>query len=155
MSYKGFNTSRHNFNHPLKYYRIVRKVLAKQQALTEPELELLVMIDDEYFTAARFNECELTLAWDNDRIKNLIEGGWIEIYREYKPPRQARLYKPTGKAHQLVKRIYRILDGEEDLPTSARRNPIMKADDKLTYAEKILKKATLLMQEDRHKDRYG
>ena len=31
----------------------------------------------------------------------------------------------------------------------------MKDDSKLSYSEKLLKKAALLMQEERHKNRYG
>ena len=153
--YLGFRTGRHSFNHPLKWYRTVRKVIAKQQDLTEPELEQLIFLDDEYFTLARYQQSGLTLRWDRARLKRLIAEGWLEEYRPFKPPSQAALYKSTGKAHHLVKRIYRILEEKEDLPTSVRRNKIMKADDKLSYSDKMLKQATLLMQDDRFKNRYN
>ena len=153
--YKGFKTSRHNFNHPLKFYRTVRKVIAKQQGLDQADLEILVFLDDEYFTKNRFAEACYTVNWNTTRFSRLIEGEWIEEFRPFSPPHTAALYRPTSKTHHLVKRIYRILDGAEDLPMSERRNPIMKDDSKLSYSEKLLKKATLLMQEDRHKDRYG
>ena len=69
------------------------------------------MLDDEYFTKARFREAELTCSWVVDRLDKLIAAGWFEMHRPYKPPSQAALFRPTSKAHHLVKRIYRILDG--------------------------------------------
>ena len=155
MSFKGFKTGRHDYCHPLKDYRIVRKVLAKQQGLSDLEIETLVFLDDEYFTKKRFAEATMTMKWDTNRFNHLLEDGWIELYRERRPPRLAALYKPTGKAHHLIKRIYRILREEEDLPLSGRRNPkLMKESLDLSYSEKLLKKAALLMQQERHKNRY-
>lgn len=154
INYKGFNTSRHDYNHPLKYYRTVRKVLAKQQGMSAQDLEKLIFLDDEYFTKHRFGETGLTGSWDKSCFQRLQDDGWIELWREYKPPSQAALYRPTQKTHHLVKRIYRILDGAEDLPMSTKRNPIMKSDDKLSYSEKLLKKAAQVMQRDRYKNRY-
>jgi hypothetical protein len=40
------------------------------------------------------------------------------------------------KGKQLIKRIYRIILGEEDIPTSSRRNKIMKGS---SYMDKVLK----------------
>ena len=155
-SYKGFKTGRHDYCHPLKDYRVVRKVLAKQQGLSDVELETLVFLDDEYFTKSRFADATMTMTWDTNRFDRLETEGWIELHRPHKPPRQAALYRPTGKSHHLIKRIYRILRQEEDLPLSSRRNPkLMKVDENLSYSEKLLKKAALLMQQERHSNRYG
>lgn len=151
INYKGFNTSRHDYNHPLKYYGVVHRVLARQQELSEKDLELIITLDDEYFTKSRFEDVK----YRGGSLDKLIEAGWFEEYRPYKPPSQSALYRPTSKAHHLVKRIYRILDGAEDLPMSAKRNPIMKENAKLSTSEELLKKAALLMQEDRHKNRYN
>lgn len=154
MNFKGFNTSRHDYNHPLKYYRIVRQVIAKQQGLTTAELERLIFLDDEYFTKFRFGEAFPSFNWHPYELQKLIDMGWIEMWRDYKPPKQAALFRPTPKTHHLVKRIYRILDGKEDLPMSERRNPIMKDDSKLTPSDKLLKDAILLMHNDKYKNRY-
>ena len=155
MSYKGFATNRHPTGHPLKYYRVVRKMLCKLNNLSDAELEKLIFLDDEYFTKARYQEAAcMDMSWNPNQFKKLLEDGWIEEFRPYKPPRQAALYRSTGKAHHLVKRVYRLLSGEEDLPTSNRRNPVMKDDDKLSSSEKLLKRATLLMNNDKYKDRY-
>lgn len=46
----GFLTKRHGpYGHQLKNYRVVRKFMAKKYDLTEAELEILIMLDDEYF----------------------------------------------------------------------------------------------------------
>ena len=148
--YKGFRTNRHEGVHPLKYYRIVRKFFAKQQGLEVADLELLIQLDDEYFTKARFKEASMTSSWKVNRLESLEERGWIELWRPHKPPRQSAIYKPTGKSHRLVGRIYKILAGEEDLPTSTRRNPLERSDEFLSYSEKILRNAVRVMNDRRN-----
>ena len=155
MSYKGFATNRHPEGHPLKYYRVVRKMLSRTNNLTEAELEKLIFLDNEYFTKARYKEAAcIDWSWNPHQFNELIEKGWIEEWRPFKPPRQAALYRVTGKAHQLVKRIYRILSDEEDLPMSPKRNPVIRKDENLSSSDKLLKKAVMLMKNDKYKDRY-
>lgn len=45
------------------------------------------------------------------------------------------IYKVSFKCKQLIQRVYRIMLGEEDIPTSERRNKIMKGK---TYTDKVL-----------------
>ena len=155
MAYRGFSTNRHPEGHPLKYYRVVRKMLSRSNDLTEAELEKLIFLDNEYFTKTRFGEAScMDWSWNPNQFKELIEKGWIEEWRPYKPPYQAALFRSTGKAHQLVKRVYRILAEEEDLPMSSRRNPVMRKTENLSSSDKLLKRAVMLMQNDKYKDRY-
>lgn len=148
---KGFTTRRHEVNgHPLKYYAIVHQTLAILNDLTDDQLNTLITLDDEYFTKTRFKECLLnTYGWET-LFNKLIEDGWIEQWREWEPhKRQAALFKPTGKSHQLISRIYRILVGKEELPTTVKRNKLMKQDQNLSYLEKLLKKQINRMVDDR------
>ena len=134
---------------------MVRKFLAKQQDLPEADLEVLIELDDEYFTKDRFRQATLTTSWNRDRFDHLIENGWIEEWRPYMPgTRQAALYKPTGKSHRLITRIYKILNGKEDLPMSDRRNPLEKNPDTLRYSEKLLRNAVRLLNKDRQNNKY-
>ena len=150
----GFPTNRHEGVHPLKYYRTVRKFMARQYDLTESELEVLICLDDEYFTKKRFKEACLTTHWDRKRFEKLLDGGWIEKWRD-NGFRTAALYKPTGISHRVVKRIYKILAGEEDLPTSSRRNDLeRKKTESLSYTEKILRDAVRVMNDRRNTDKF-
>lgn len=151
--YYGFRTNRHEGNHPLKYYRVVRKFIAKQQKLPIADLEALIQLDDEYFSKARFKEAVLTNSWHKERFNKLIEEGWIEQWRE-RGFRSPALFKPSGKSHRLVRRIYKILAGEEDLPMSTRRNPLERNPDKLKFSEKLLREAVRAMDAQRKKDKF-
>lgn len=152
----GWSTRRHEqLGHPLKYYRVVRKFMAKQQGINEHDLEVLIELDDEYFDEKRFRQATLTTSWKGDRLKNLMEEGWVDLYRPYIPGmRKAAIYKPSGKAHRLVNRIYKILNGVEDLPSGDRRNPLERNPDNLKYSEKLLRNAVRLLNKDRQKDKY-
>ena len=83
----------------LKYYRIVRKWACKTYGLTDADLELMIYLDHKgRFTRSEFIDGTYTYSWDKKRWEKLRSAGWIEV----------------------VSRIYRILLGEEDLPTSER-----------------------------------
>jgi hypothetical protein len=45
------------------------------------------------------------------------------------------IYKVSFKCKQLIARMYRIMLGEEDVPTSKKRNKIMRGK---TYTDKVL-----------------
>lgn len=156
MAYKGFFTRRHEpEGHPLKYYRIVRKFFAFQSGLKEWELEILMLLDDEYFTKARFKEACLTTTWHKERFELLEANGWIKWWNTDKKGNQAKIFKPDVKAHRLVSRIYRVLAGREELPSSGRRNKLEnRSEEKLSYSEKILRKAIRLMWDDRERNKY-
>jgi len=56
------------------------------------------------------------------------------------------IYKVSFKGKNLINRIYKIMVGEEDIPTSKRRNKIMKGE---TYTDKVLKKSILDVNKDK------
>jgi hypothetical protein len=89
----------------LKHYRIIRKWACKTNGITDADLELLIYFDClGQFRKRDFEDGSLTYSWDNRRCKCLIQ------------------------------QMYRIMLGEEDIPTSTRRNPLMKKD---TYSAKV------------------
>lgn len=56
------------------------------------------------------------------------------------------MYKVSFKGKQLISRMYRIMLGEEDIPTSPQRNIIMKGK---TYSDKVLKKSIKNVNNDK------
>ena len=121
----------------LKHYRIIRRWACKNNNLNDAELELLIYLD--CFGLFNKNDFKLgcySYSWDNRRWNKLLKQGWIIVWRERNRTTQKyNIYKTSLKCQQLIKRIYRIMLGEEDIPTSTRRNIIMKGG---SYMDKVL-----------------
>lgn len=75
-------------------------------------------------------------SWDGNRWTRLLKEGWITVWRKRNHTTQKyHIYQVSFKCKQLINRIYRIMLGEEDIPTSTRRNKIMKGK---SYTDKVL-----------------
>jgi len=105
-----------------KYYRLTRKWACKTYGLTDADLELLIYLDcKKRFTRNEFIDGSYTMSWDKNRWEKLRRQGWIEVWRQRnRLDIKYSIYKTSFKCSQLISRIYRILLGEEDLPTSER-----------------------------------
>ena len=123
----------------LKYYRLVRKWACKTYNLTDADLELLIMLDcTGRFTRKQFIDGEYIMSSDKTRWDRLRSEGWIEVWRHRnRTTIKYSIFKTSFKCSQLITRIYRILLGEEDLPTSE-RNIFFKNK---TYTDKVFNKA--------------
>ena len=106
----------------LKYYRLTRKWACKTYELKDADLELLIYLDCKTrFTRNDFINGVYTYSWDKARWERLRRGGWIEDWRHRnRTTIKYSIFKTSFKCSQLISRIYRILLGEEDLPTSER-----------------------------------
>ena len=121
----------------LKHYRIIRKWACKNNGLTDAELELLIYLDCiGLFTKHDFEIGTYSYSWNNRRWAKLKQDDWIVVWRHRNRTTQKyNIYKVSFKGQQLISRMYRIMLGEEDIPTSVRRNKIMKSD---SYINKVL-----------------
>ena len=121
----------------LKHYRIIRKWACRSNDLNDADLELLIYLDCiDLFTKKDFEDGSYSYSWDNRRWNRLLKEGWIVVWRERNRTTQKyNIYKVSFKCKQLIQRVYRIMLGEEDIPTSERRNNIMKGK---TYMDKVL-----------------
>ena len=121
----------------LKHYRIIRKWACKNNGLTDAELELLIYLDCiGLFTKHDFEIGTYSYSWNNRRWAKLKQNDWIVVWRNRNRTTQKyNIYKVSFKGQQLISRMYRIMLGEEDIPTSVRRNKIMKGD---SYINKVL-----------------
>ena len=134
----------------LKHYRIIRKWACKNNNLNDADLELLIYFDCmEFFTKNDFMEGTYSYSWDNRRWNRLLKEGWITVWRKRNRTTQKyHIYKVSFKCKQLISRMYRMMLGEEDVPTS-RRNRIMQKV--LTYTDKVLKKAIEIVNKDKNR----
>ena len=121
----------------LKHYRIIRKWACKNNGLNDADLELLIYFDCmDFFTREDFKIGTYSYSWDNRRWNRLLKEGWIIVWRVHNRTTQKyNIYKVSFKCKQLISRMYRIMLGKEDIPTSLHRNKIMKGK---TYMDKVL-----------------
>lgn len=120
----------------MKHYRIIRKWACRNNKLNDADLELLIYLDCmDMFTKQDFKTGCYSFSWDNRRWNRLLKEGWIVVWRNRNRTTQKyHIYKVSFKCKQLIKRMYRMMLGEEDIPTSS-RNKIMTGK---TYTDKVL-----------------
>ena len=133
----------------LKYYRLIRKWACKTYKLNDADLELLVYLDcKSRFTRNSFIDGSYTYSWDKNRWERLRQQGWIEVWRHRnRTTIKYSIYKTSFKCSQLISRIYRILLGEEDIPTSE-RNIFF---NNKSYTDKVYNKAIDDMIKDKNR----
>jgi len=121
----------------LKHYRIIRRWACKNYDLNDADLELLIYFDCmDLFTREDFKIGTYSYSWDNRRWNRLLKDGWINVWRTHNRTTQKyNIYKVSFKYKQLISRMYRIMLGDEDIPTSLHRNKIMKGK---TYMDKVM-----------------
>ena len=121
----------------LKHYRIIRKWACKNYNLNDADLELLIYFDCmDLFTREDFKIGTYSYSCDNRRWNRLLKEDWITVWRKHNRTTQKyNIYKVSFKCKQLISRMYRIMLGEEDIPTSLHRNKIMKGK---TYMDKVM-----------------
>lgn len=105
-----------------KYYRLVRKWVCKTYDITDADLELLVYLDCKgRFTRQEFIDGTYTYSWDKTRWDRLRKAEYIETWRHRnRTTIKYSIFKTSRKCSQIISRMYRILLGDEDLPTSER-----------------------------------
>ena len=134
----------------LKHYRIIRRWACKTHKIKDADLELLIYFDClELFTRQDYLNGVYTYSWDKNRWERLRREGWIETWRHRnRTTIKYSIYKTSFKCTQLISRIYRMLLGTEDLPTSIRRNKIMEGN---SYSDKVMIKAINLINKDKNR----
>lgn len=132
-----------------KYYRIVRKWACKTHELNDADLELLIYLDCKvHFTRNDFIDGAYTYSWDKARWERLRKDGWIDVWRQRNnTTMRYSVYQTSTKAKRLITRIYNILLGVEDLPTSHRS----KFFKNKSYTDKVFNKAIDNMIKDKER----
>lgn len=134
----------------LKHYRIIRRWACRNNGLNDADLELLIYFDClDLFTKHDFEIGTYAYSWDNKRWNRLLKEGWIVVWRNRNRTTQKyNIYKVSFKCKQLISRMYRIMLGEENIPTSEKRNSIMRGK---TYTDKVLQTAINNVNRDKNR----
>ena len=128
----------------LKHYRIIRKWACKTNNLNDADLELLIYLDAiDMFTKDDFKKGTYSFSWDNRRWNKLLKQGWITVWRKRNRTTQKyHIYKVSLKCKQLTSRMYRIMLGEENMPTDKIKN-------KSSYTGKVIIKSINYANKDK------
>ena len=131
----------------LKHYRIIRKWACKNNELNDADLELLIYLEAiDFFTKQDFKTGTYSYSWDNRRWNRLLKQGWIIVWRKRNHTTQKyHIYKVSVKCKQLISRMYRIMLGEEDIPTTI-TNKIFKNNN---YINKVLRTSVINVNKDK------
>jgi hypothetical protein len=134
----------------LKHYRVIRKWACRNNGLNDADLELLIYFDCmEFFTKHDFKIGTYAYSWDNRRWNRLLKEGWIVVWRtRNRTTQKYNIYKVSFKCKQLISKMYRIMLGEEDIPSSEKRNSIMRGK---TYTDKVLQTAIYNVNKDKNR----
>ena len=134
----------------LKHYRIIRKWACKNNNVNDADLELLIYFDCMgYFTKQDFKTGTYSYSWNNRRWNKLLQDGWIVVWRNRNHTTQKyNIYQVSFKCKQLIARMYRIMLGEDDIPTSARRNKLIAGN---SYTDKVLTEAIYNVNKDKQR----
>ena len=132
----------------LKHYRVVRKWASKNNDISTSDLEILIYLDCVgLFNRLDFIDGMYSHSWDSRRWSRLMDGGWLTVFsKRDRVNTKKNIYKVSFKGKSLINRVYKIMVGEEDIPTSTRRNSIMKGD---TYTDKVLIKSIKDVNKDK------
>ena len=127
-----------------KHYRIVRKWACKINDLNDADLELLIYLEAvDLFTKDDFKKGTYSYSRDNRRWNRLLKQGWITVWRRRNRTTQKyHIYKVSQKCKQLTSRMYRIILGEEDMPTT-------KLEKSNKYSFKVTTKAVEYVNKDK------
>lgn len=133
----------------MKHYRIIRKWACRNNDLNDADLELLIYLDCiDMFRKKDFQDGVYSYSWDNRRWNRLLKQGWIVVWRHRNRTTQKyHIYKTSIKCKHLIKRIYRMMLGKEDIPTSD-SNSIIRGN---TYTDKVLTKAIYNVNKDKYR----
>jgi len=134
----------------LKHYRIIRKWACKNNDLSDADLELLIYFDCMgHFTKRDFKTGTYSYSWDNRRWNRLLKKGWIIVWRNRNRTTQKyNIYEVSFKCKQLISRMYRIMLGDDDIPTSERRNKLIAGN---SYTDKVLTEAIYNVNKDKQR----
>jgi hypothetical protein len=119
----------------LKHWRVVRFYIKKKYNIGQADLDILLFLYSEgRFTRQIFNEYSQIVSWDRKRFKRLVDSGWIITWRK-SHGRSFSIYELSHQAKMMISKAYKILLGEEEIPESIKRNPLLKNNAK--YLDKV------------------
>lgn len=122
----------------LKYIGLVFRWAKTQYKIQRADAELMFYLYPlRFFTRIDFQDGTLHYHWDKNRFLRLQRDGWIKQIDNYVANKRLGehfKYTLTKKSEIMIRRLCRILDGQEEFPLSV-RNKLTGSD---RYSHKVL-----------------
>ena len=97
----------------LKFWRVIRYYVKSKHQISQADLDIILFLYSEgYVGKEKFEQYVQLISWDKDRFNDLLRNKWLERFRRKGTDGRA-LYSLSDKAKNLVRDIYRKLEGEE------------------------------------------
>jgi hypothetical protein len=128
----------------LKHYRVIRRWACRNNGLSNADLELIIYLDCVgLFNRLDFIKGVYSYSWDNRRWARLKKEGWITVFaKRNRTTTKSSVYKVSIRGKHLISRIYRIMLGEEDIPTT-------KISKGKAYTDKVLTQSIKYINKDK------
>lgn len=108
----------------LKYIKVVRAWARHKHGLGLEDFEMMCYLYSEHvFDANKFDQYSQIFNFTQNRRKDMIEKGFISIFRKAEPHRRA-IYELSVKAKIVMSQIYKMLEGEIPVPKLSDIKPI-------------------------------
>lgn len=135
----------------MKYWRAIRYWACRKYEVTPGELDLLFFLYSEmYFDEAKFEEFNNLLPWNRNRLREMIERGWIHIWRQ-KAHHQRAMYELTQKGRTAITTVYKKLNRQE-ISEQRTTNPMWYTN--VSYADKVyrnfIKKMNISLRQEQY-----
>jgi hypothetical protein len=135
----------------LKYWKVIRQYYKTKYNITQSDFDMLLFLySEDYFTRDTFKEFAALVSWEKERFNRLMKEGWIYKFRSHSRNSKA-LYHMTDKGRNIIKDVYRKLNGEE-IPTSLAQNPMFLKNVK--YTDKVYRNMIMEMNEFTRQQRH-
>jgi hypothetical protein len=122
-----------------------------KHGLSQADLDtILFLYSESYFGKDKFDEFDELVSWEVGRFERLRQEGWIERFRNRTKNGKA-LYQLSYKANNLVKDIYKKLNGEE-IPVSLSANPMFLKN--VSYNDKVYRNMIIKMNAYQRENKY-
>lgn len=136
----------------LKYWRVIRQYVKVKHGLNQADLDIIFFLySEQYFDRDKFAEFDNLLRWDKKRFENLRKDGWIEVFRQNGMIGRKAIYQLSPKANNMVRSVYRKLNGEE-VPVSQSQNKMFAKN--VSYTDKVyrnmIKEMNAIIKQQRH-----
>lgn len=120
----------------LKFIGLTFRWAQVQYEIQRADLELLFYLYPErFFTIKDFEEGRHHHSWDKKKHQRLNKNGWFKkVYEGNRRLGEHDKYALSKKAQLMIRRLCRILDGQEEFPMST-RNKLVGSD---KYSHKVL-----------------
>lgn len=114
--------------------------MKSEHNLTSADYELLLYLNPlRFFVRQDFEDGTLLCNWERKRFERLLREGWIKCtYKGIRRHGERNKYvvSPTGK--KMIRKVYRILVGLDDIPMTIRREAKLKGK---SYMDRLLVKS--------------